>query len=574
MDNHPVLHLLGSKEDPPFRLLQATSTAIAKCPLYLSDLMQSDLQDDFIGLLTIRANRFVEVLKLLSKELYDQKQVSTEILSFIQQLAISAEPLLDRSQYLDLLYAALPLCSTNHSRWKLIATMSACSQTLELLTASEEGHSILLKWVLTTHQDGVDVSGSENWTQKLVTLVESCPDNHGLSFTLARWQKVESLKQVLRNVLESGGETGSLKSSKAESYNSRSNRINIDWDTLQLLSEFGLPEPRSSRMCISHLDVLCCCETLLILEEILKTFPCRLCQEFLKHGVAIPQFRNNIADIEGGLEIPHEEIFSHSKGIGDWQVVLSSRAYRNLQNIKEDRRTMSTLQAKLTGLADGGARSDTLRFRSEAPRIPLRVMKCSSNAHLLWQVDIAPGPEANMEQQVIKIWTVGSEKAFETMLDDIKRFQKGLSETRVARSLEVGPLLRGKRWPQVYEQSGNTRDLRPQTALDIRLINQEFIDTFNKSFTLTQDVLHSIIQRDLTAEYPFDLSQIEMRIIQHFKTPTLILGRSGTGKTTCLIFKMIAKYVASYKASPQQPARQVCLTSNAPLADQNSKSAV
>lgn len=567
MDSHPVLHLLGVKDGPPFHLFQTTAAAIANCPRYLSDLMQSDLQDDFLGLLTLRASCLMKVLKLLGKELFDPKQMSAEIFSFVQQLVKTAKPYVDRSEYLDLLCAALPLCSTTHYQWKLIGALAADHQTLETLTTSEEGHSILLKWALISNQDGIDTIVSNEWTQRLVTLVALCPDNHERSTTLVRWQKVESLKHVLRTVLESGAETGPSEFSNAGCYKLGSNQTKIDRNVIQLLSELALPEPRSDRMCNSHLDVLCGRETSLVLEEILKSFPCKVCQDFLQRGVTFPQFRNDIADIEAGFNMPEEEIFSCSKGIGDWQVILSSRAYRNLQDFEENPWTRNTLHSKLTALAAGGGKSDTLKFRSEAPRIPLRNMKCSSNTHLLWQIDIAPGPGVNMEQQVIKVWTVGSEKAFETVLDGIKKYQKGFSETRVSRSLEVGPLIRGKRWPQVYDESGNTKDLRPQTALDIRLIDQEFIDTFNKSFTLTQDILHSIIQRDLTAEYPFDLSQTELRIIQHFKTPTLILGRSGTGKTTCLIFKMIAKYVVSCKASPQQLVRQVCLICIAPLVD-------
>ncbi len=44
------------------------------------------------------------------------------------------------------------------------------------------------------------------------------------------------------------------------------------------------------------------------------------------------------------------------------------------------------------------------------------------------------------------------------------------------------------------------------------------------------------------AEFPFDMSPDENRIVSHFKTASLILGRSGTGKTTCLVFKLLAKY--------------------------------
>lgn len=63
-----------------------------------------------------------------------------------------------------------------------------------------------------------------------------------------------------------------------------------------------------------------------------------------------------------------------------------------------------------------------------------------------------------------------------------------------------------------------------------------------------------------TEEFPFDLSPEELEIVKHFSTSTLILGRSGTGKTTCLLFKMFAKHKARQSASDEQQARQVCFS--------------
>lgn len=60
-------------------------------------------------------------------------------------------------------------------------------------------------------------------------------------------------------------------------------------------------------------------------------------------------------------------------------------------------------------------------------------------------------------------------------------------------------------------------------------------------------------------EFPFDLSPEEMEIVSHFNTSSLILGRSGTGKTTCLVFKILAKYRARQYIAEEGPVRQVSL---------------
>lgn len=81
-----------------------------------------------------------------------------------------------------------------------------------------------------------------------------------------------------------------------------------------------------------------------------------------------------------------------------------------------------------------------------------------------------------------------------------------------------------------------------------------FIDKF---YALTEPVIRSILSNDLTAEFPFDLSREEAQTIRHFRTASLILGRSGTGKTTCLVFKLVGKYLASKAVVDEKPVRQV-----------------
>jgi hypothetical protein len=78
---------------------------------------------------------------------------------------------------------------------------------------------------------------------------------------------------------------------------------------------------------------------------------------------------------------------------------------------------------------------------------------------------------------------------------------------------------------------------------------------------VTEPFLKSIVGNRGLDEFPFDLSPEEMEIIGHFSTSSLILGRSGTGKTTCLLFKILAKYRARQAMPDGKPIRQVHLRS-------------
>lgn len=82
----------------------------------------------------------------------------------------------------------------------------------------------------------------------------------------------------------------------------------------------------------------------------------------------------------------------------------------------------------------------------------------------------------------------------------------------------------------------------------------------DKFYSLTEPLLGSLLS-NLAFEVPFELSSEELRIVSHFNTSTLILGRSGTGKTTCLVFKLLAQFQARRLITEEEPIRQACIPS-------------
>jgi hypothetical protein len=78
-------------------------------------------------------------------------------------------------------------------------------------------------------------------------------------------------------------------------------------------------------------------------------------------------------------------------------------------------------------------------------------------------------------------------------------------------------------------------------------------EPLGKFFSLTTAVLEN---RHQDALFPVDPSMEEVHIINHFKSTAFILARSGTGKTTCLVYKLVSRYLAS-RAEGEVPVRQV-----------------
>ena len=66
-----------------------------------------------------------------------------------------------------------------------------------------------------------------------------------------------------------------------------------------------------------------------------------------------------------------------------------------------------------------------------------------------------------------------------------------------------------------------------------------------KFYSLTNTVLDNIASTAGKVAYPVDISGEEAAVVDHFLTPAFILGRSGTGKTTCLVYKLVGRYLCS-----------------------------
>ena len=557
MDSNPLLSLLVKEEEPHLRTVLSTTTAIVKHPRHLTDLLEHDLFENLLALLETRISRFKRIFTSLRDQVEDKSSFFRQISPFVRQLLDSAREVVNQDEYQDLVCTVVQLCSDQHERLRILIQLAAYDQTLELLTVSLKGSSLMLDWVESFNEDTVNVTTLEDWTRRIAALVESCERRHGLSTVLSRWQKLEVLKQVLRIAIEADDETIWISTAK-RSVNTPGNEIIMDPDTVRYFTVFKLPIPRSQRMCRNHLHVLCQHESMRALKELLVSYPCGRCQRRLQHGPALPP-TSFAPDHDNSRPVHlHDPLLYVGEGIGAWTVVLSARAYRNLRAFESDDKIQKTLETTFAEMASGTAKFIPYEIKSKPSRVLLRATKWHARLYFLWQHDIAPGPEANLEQQIIKVWAVGSRQNLNTMLDEIRQYQESFSEIRVTRCLDEAPTLEGRRQPKIYDEAGAVQDLQAPADLDIRLMDQQFIDTYNKSFTVTDSLLKSIIEHDMTAEFPFDVSQNELQIIQHTSSPTLIMGRSGTGKTTCLLYKMVAKYVTSCTFSPQRPNRQVC----------------
>lgn len=137
--------------------------------------------------------------------------------------------------------------------------------------------------------------------------------------------------------------------------------------------------------------------------------------------------------------------------------------------------------------------------------------------------------------------------------------QRNYTPEVVRRCRQRPTALGGKQIPLQFKD--HPQEIAPSShrsaELDIRIVDQDTIDMANRFYALTAPMIQSILANDLSAEFPLDLSQDEIQVMRHFETSSLILGRSGTGKTTCLVYKLVGKYLTSRRLPEERTVRQV-----------------
>jgi hypothetical protein len=201
--------------------------------------------------------------------------------------------------------------------------------------------------------------------------------------------------------------------------------------------------------------------------------------------------------------------------------------------------------------------------------VPLAITRCNFHLFILWLVDVASDETTETESQLVQIWQVGTKDEINVLIDRVAALQYSYPAEQVARCrqkpLEDGA---GNSVPRLFSNTPNdpVKSGARDNALDIRTVDREVLELANRAYALTEPMVRSVLANDLWGEFPYDFSADETSAILNFDTSSLILGRSGTGKTTCLVFQLLAKYAAGCRAAEASPPRQVLLTRSTGLA--------
>ncbi|CUS07546.1 unnamed protein product [Tuber aestivum] len=307
------------------------------------------------------------------------------------------------------------------------------------------------------------------------------------------------------------------------------------------------------------------------LAKFIRTAPCKLCSK-------VSFDRGFSMGSEGEPTRARDHLFRSNmelnvlesllgEPLGPWKIILSQQAMEDL-GAENTHGVFRHVRFKFSELASGdwGGKKLFHRFGwgdALSCRIPLFRTFYKTGSFILWQIDTAFDERFGEDYQVIKVWAIGKPKNVGRIVAHIHRVQRAYTKAKVgACDIEILDGQRGVRYPaRVYVDDGESCSM----GVDVT-INEDFgcPTQLAKFYSLTTIVLDSIASPIGKTTYPVAISAEEAQVVDHFVTPAFILGRSGTGKTTCLVYKLVGRYLGSRENG--EPLRQVLLTKSKRLA--------
>ncbi|KAF8435903.1 hypothetical protein BGX38DRAFT_105734 [Terfezia claveryi] len=472
----------------------------------------------------------------------------------------------DRETFFELLMCMLLLADIGNRLRGLAAYLADISSLLGKVISSDLSSDFLEDWVDSLGKSHPNATTLRGWTEVAANLVNGCVGGHDAEEALHRWKSLKLVREQLH---------ASQKALKRDPYY----HIAFSYDMHTLLRDFGLTSPHSEATLKSTLEAIDITLTFEILTALIKSMPCRLCFSNCTGGGNASVLASHSRRGSGGKgwfdeaeadQFQYEDLLGRS--LGRWKIALSAHALKDLQNSYSEG-NFPHIESKLQDLATGDwvRRSVAKPVSIEYLRFKVRLFEATygSNGRVLWQVDQGFDERIGAACQIVRVWRIGDVKEINERksYELVYRAQSSWSAQRVAdckvncldekNGIKI-PAIFGDREDMAEEAQSDDHSVENRTALDI-LVTGKF-------HTLTSRIFDNILSGNQDAEFPFDVNGTEIRIIKHFQTAAFILGRSGTGKTTCLLYKLLSRYLASAEnVGVENRLRQVLLTRSEPL---------
>ncbi|RXW14070.1 hypothetical protein EST38_g11783 [Candolleomyces aberdarensis] len=266
--------------------------------------------------------------------------------------------------------------------------------------------------------------------------------------------------------------------------------------------------------------------------------------------------------------------FESASGFGEWQILISSRADRDLRNARRsDAKFFKIVIKKIIKLSNGHFSDDNQRRLNKSDvQFPVFEAKMTGATRLVYQIDCIPEYDNNYERQVIKIFGIFTHTKNKRFWDSMGyQLSKKGKTYRDRCTFRNRPHHRGDyaippaSFPLLENEVPDNNIIPELPKEDLDEIHSLLV--LEKFVTLSKELLKSIFV-DLDVAHVFNVTPQEKEIIEHPHS-CYVIGRSGTGKTTTMLFKMLGierAYAQQSEISSVARPRQIFVTQSRVLA--------
>ncbi|KAH9992492.1 hypothetical protein BJV74DRAFT_397873 [Russula compacta] len=269
--------------------------------------------------------------------------------------------------------------------------------------------------------------------------------------------------------------------------------------------------------------------------------------------------------------------FDSAEGFGQWRIFISGRADRNLRETRKKDTNLFRITLKKIKELSNGHFSDDNQKRLTGVNIPIPIYeaKMTRDSRLVYQVDCVQDFDSQAESQVIRVFGIYTHAQLDKRLWNSMGFQlsrKGKEYQRRC-TFRADPVHKGDK--VVPPASFSTAQLTEPKMIpeELPTVSDEVLEELHailvleKFVAFSQALLTSILA-DQDVVHVFQVSHHEQEIIEHVHS-CFVQGRSGTGKTTTMLFKMLGienSWQQNRELRPERP-RQLFVTQSRMLAD-------
>ncbi|TBU23105.1 hypothetical protein BD311DRAFT_674657 [Dichomitus squalens] len=232
--------------------------------------------------------------------------------------------------------------------------------------------------------------------------------------------------------------------------------------------------------------------------------------------------------------------FDSVQGFGEWRILISTRADRDLRQARrKNTKLFKIIVKKIKELSNGHFSDDNQkRLTGLDVEVPIYEAKMTGDTRLVYQVDCV----SEFESDIFGVYTHAKldRRFWDCMGRQLERKGTEYKKRCMFRNPPMNPgdnVYMPAFWPPpvdvpTFEPVSGITDMRKEDYEELHslLVLEKFV-------TFSQALLNSIIA-DKDVAHVFEISLQEKRIIEH-PSSCYVLGRSGTGKTTTMLFKML-----------------------------------